>query len=331
MPEEMDFKDLITNLTDRSTLNRAEFVSNNCINILKTDKDIGLIEAEIQGNTIIPYKLIIDLSKKNLCDIIQHDCPDFLARKSPNNKFCKHIAKFFLILKDLDSQFALKLLTEFNSKKYSYVQGNEIDLYDMNHFINKDLKNQLDFDYKGFDYFFDISELEEDARECLKEILMEAKRLPAALRGFHGGYEGGLFDHILLVTNYTFILGKSKEYNVDIKKAVLTAIYHDFGKISYYSYKRKNITSKIAVDREELDLINGDIIRKFNYEGRDYHVEEALAVLKNNSSVLFFDDEMYKAIIFHHGQWSKYYPIEMNDLAFLIHAADMIASQTHYI
>ncbi|MFW9819307.1 MAG: hypothetical protein ACFFE5_06830, partial [Candidatus Thorarchaeota archaeon] len=118
MPKEVEFKDLITNLTDRSTLNRAEFVSNNCIKILKTDKDIGLIEAEIQGNTIIPYKLIIDLSKKNLYDIIQHDCPDFLARKKPNNKFCKHIAKFFLILKDLDSQFALKLLTEFNSKKY---------------------------------------------------------------------------------------------------------------------------------------------------------------------------------------------------------------------
>jgi HD superfamily phosphohydrolase YqeK len=151
------------------------------------------------------------------------------------------------------------------------------------------------------------------------------------LRGFHGGYEGGLFDHILLVTNYTYIMGKSEDFNVDIKKAVLTAIYHDFGKISYYSFKRKNITSRIAVSRKELDIVHEDISKKFNYEGRDYHVEEAVAVIKNQSPLLFFDDEMYKAIIFHHGQWSKYYPIDMSELATLIHTADMIASQTHFV
>jgi hypothetical protein len=78
-------------------------------------------------------------------------------------------------------------------------------------------------------------------------------------------------------------------------------------------------------------MVHEDITRKFNYEGRDYHVEEALAVLKKNSNILFFDDEMYQAIIFHHGQWSKYTPIEMNDLATLIHTADMIASQTYFV
>ncbi len=59
--------------------------------------------------------------------------------------------------------------------------------------------------------------------------------------------------------------------------------------------------------------------------------KEALAVLKRNIQVLFFDDEMYQAIIFHHGQWSKYYPIDMNELATLVHRADMIASQTHFV
>ncbi len=331
MLEEKDFEDLIKNFTDRNTLTRAESVSNNCIRILKTNKEIGLIEAEIQGNKIVPYKLTIDISKKNSFDVITHNCPDFLSRKKPNNKFCKHIAKFFLILNHQDHEFAIRLLTEFNSKIYKQAQGTKIDLHDMNHFVNKDLKNQLDFEYKGFDYFFDLSGLEDATREFLKEILMEAKRLPAALRGFHGGYEGGLFDHILLVTNYTYLLGKSKDYNVDIKKAILTAIYHDFGKISYYSFKKKDIISKIAVDRAELNVVHEDIISRFNYEGRDYHVEEAIAVLKKHSLVLFFDDEMYKAIIFHHGQWSKYYPIEMNELATLIHTADMIASQTHYV
>ncbi len=331
MPEEKDFEELIKKFTDKNTLNRADSVSNSCIRIFKTNKEIGLIEAEIQGNTIVPYKLTIDLSKNYFYDVINHNCPDFLARKKPNNRFCKHITKFFLILNNQDCKFANKILTEFNLKINQQTEGNEIDLEDMNHFVNKDLKNQLDFDYEGFDFFFDISGLEDDTRICLKEILMEAKRLPAALRGFHGGYEGGLFDHILLVTNYTYIMGKSEDFNVDIKKAILTAIYHDFGKISYYSFKRKNVTSKIAVAREELDIVHEDIIRKFNYEGRDYHVEEALAVLKNESHILFFDDEMYQAIIFHHGQWSKYYPIEMNELATLVHTADMIASQTHFV
>jgi hypothetical protein len=329
MQNEKDFKDLIANLTNKNILARAESISDNLIRILNINKKFGLIEAEIQGNTIIPYELTIDLSKNSSYDIINHNCPDFLARKKPNNKFCKHIAKLFLILNNQDSEFALKLLTGFNSKIIKHVPVNQNDLHDMNHFVNRDLKNQLDFTYRGFDYFFDLSGIEDDAKECLKEILMESKSLPAALGGFHGDYEGGLFDHILLVTNYTYILAKSKDYDVDIKKAILTAIYHDFGKISYYSYKKKDINSKFTVDRGELDLINEDIIRRFNYEGRDYHVEEALAVLKNLSPILFLDDEMYRSIIFHHGQWSKYYPIEMSELATLIHTADMIASQTH--
>jgi len=331
MLKEKDFEDLITNLTDRNTLSQAELFSSNCIRILKTDKELGLIEAEIQGNSIVPYKLTIDLSKKNSHDVISHDCPDFLTRKKPKNKFCKHIAKLFLNLRHQDSEFATMLLTEFISKINKQVQGNKIDLHDMKHFINKDLKEQLDFDYKGFDFFFDVSGLKDVEINCIKQILMEAKKLPAAISGFHGDYEGGLFDHILLVTNYSYILSKSEDYNVDVKKAILTAIYHDFGKISYYSFKNSDKKSKFIVDREELDLIHEDIIRKFNYEGRDYHIEETLALLKKHSSVLFIDDEMYKAIIFHHGQWSKYHPIEMNELATLIHTADMIASQTHCV
>jgi HD superfamily phosphohydrolase YqeK len=239
--------------------------------------------------------------------------------------------KFFDVLRNQDYNFTLDLLKELDSKISIENQQKKIDLLDFNHFVNIELKNQLDFEYKGFDFFFNLSGLEGAARECIKEILKEAKKLPAALRGFHGGYEGGLFDHILLVTNYAYRLSKSMDYDVDVKKAVLTAIYHDFGKISYYSYKRKNIISTIAIDREELDVIHEDIVSKFKYEGRDYHVEEALAVLKKNRHKLFLDDEMSRAIIFHHGPWSKYYPIEMNELANLIHKADMIASQTHFI
>jgi len=331
MVDQQDFAEKFENLTDKSTLARVETVSDSCIRILKIDKEIGLIEAEIQGNKIIPYKLNLDFTQRNLHDIIYHDCPDYLARKKPINKFCKHIIKFFYFLNDQDSDLALNLLNKLNNTIIEYMQNKKIDLLDFNHFVDEDLKSQLDFEYKGFEYFFDLIELKDSARTCLREILKESKKLPAALGGFHGAYEGGLFDHILLVTNYAYKLSKSMEYNVDFKKAVLTAIYHDFGKISYYCFKRKDIESKIAVDREELDIIHEEIVRKFNYEGRHYHVEEALAVLENNKHILFFDDEICQAIIFHHGEWSKYYPIVMNELAKLVHKADMIASQTHFV
>jgi len=326
-----DFAEILKSLTDKSTLDRAESISSNCIRILKIDKEIGLIKAEVQGNKLIPYKLKVDISQKTLYDMIYHDCPDYLARKKPNNRFCKHIVKFFYILNNQDSGLAHRLLTEFNTKIIELPQINKNDLSDINHFINKDLEKQLTFDYKGFDFFFELIELDDSARKIVKDILIESRKLPAALRGFHGGYEGGLFDHILLVTNYAYKLSNSKSYQVNVKKAVLTAIYHDFGKVSYYSYKKKDITSKITVAREELDKVHDEIVRKFNYEGRHYHVEEALAVLRNNKHVLFYDDEMYKAIIFHHGPWSKYYPIDMNELANLVHEADMIASQTHFV
>lgn len=331
MVDLQDFTELIKNLADKSTLNKAEGISNNCIRLLKIDKGIGLIEAEIQGNTIIPYKLNLNLNQNNLYNMINHDCPDYLARKRPNNMFCKHIIKFFYFLNEHDPYLTLDLLNKITNIKIQYKENKIINLDDLNHFVNSDLKNQLDFDYKGFEYFFDVAELDDSAKFCLREILNESKKLPAALGGFHGAYEGGLFDHILLVTNYTYNLSKSLNYNVDVKKAVLTAIYHDFGKISYYCYKMKNLESKIAVEREELDIIHEEIVNRFNYEGRHFHVEEALAVLKNNKHVLFFDDEILKAIIFHHGEWSKYYPIDMNELAKLIHKADMIASQTHYV
>jgi HD superfamily phosphohydrolase YqeK len=331
MVHHQEFKELIKNLADRNTIDKAGTISDNCIRIIKIEREIGLIETEIQGNSLIPYKLHLNLTQKSLYDIIFHDCPDYLARKRPNNKFCKHIIKFFYFLNDLDSDLANGVLNKISNLLIKYPSDETVDLYNLNIFINSDVPNQLDFNYKGFDFFFNLLELEDSSRKCLRKILQESKKLPAALGGFHGAYDGGLFDHILLVTNYAYILSKSKEYNVDFKKAVLTAIYHDFGKISYYCYKKKDIDSKITVDREELDIIHKEIVRKFNYEGRHYHVEEALAVLKNHKHLLFFDDEMLKAIIFHHGEWSEYYPIEMNELAKLIHKADMIASHTHGI
>ncbi len=331
MIEKDEFWQTLRSLSSRTILERANSIKNDCIQIIEINKEVGLINALVQGNEIIPYNLTINVSEQNIHDAIRHDCPDYLARKKPNNKFCKHIVKFFSILNNQDSELATRLLNKIYAKIPNQTQKRDTDLFDLNHFMNEAIKSQLDFDYKGFDYFFDILELNDLARECIRGILIEAKKLPAALGGFHGAYDGGLFDHILLVTNYVYRLNNSAKYDVDMKKAVLTAIYHDFGKISYYSLKKEDIIPKIEVPREELDKVNKEIITKFKYEGRDYHVEEGLAVLKKYKDILFLDDEMFKAIIFHHGRWSKYFPIDMNELAILIHEADMTASHTHFI
>lgn len=331
MEEQNDFVKMIEDLTNKNTRERAQSITDNKIRIFNIDKENKLVEAELQGTNISPYKIIINLAIENPKKIIYHDCPDYLARKKLNNKFCKHLTKLIIFLRKEDPPFALNLLQEIHKKLSINSQVRLRKSPDFNQFFNEDLENQLEFKYKGFDYFFDFLEISNSGRSCLKELLMEAKKLPAALRGFHGGYEGGLFDHILLVTNYVYELSKSSKSQVNIQKAVLTAIYHDFGKISYYSYKRRQQHSYVISDREELDKIHENIQKKYKYFGRDYHVEEALAVLKRNDKVLFNDDEISKAIIFHHGQWSKYYPIDMTELASLIHKADMIASQTHYV
>lgn len=331
MEDQNEFEKIIKDLTNKSTLERARSIPDDTIRILSIDKKIKNIEAEIQGNKLTPYKIKLNLSQVSLPRIVYHDCPDYLARKKHNNKFCKHLAKFFLFLRSEDPIFASEILEELYKKLTMQTQVRMEVSPDLNHFINLDIENQLEFDYNGFDYFFDLLNISKSGRNCLKELLNEAKKLPAALRGFHGGYKGGLFDHILLVTNYVFEMSKSMKSQVDIKKAVLTAIYHDFGKISYYSYKRKYKHPHIILDREELDKIHQEIKERYKYFGRHYHVEEALAVLKKNEQILYNDDEISKAIIFHHGQWSKYYPIEMTELATLIHKADMIASQTHFV
>jgi len=331
MEDQNEFEKIINDLTNKSTLERARSIPDDTIRIITIDKKIKNIEAEIQGNKLTPYKIKLNLSQVSLPRIVYHDCPDYLARKKFNNKFCKHLAKFFLFLRSEDPVFAFKLLEELNKRLTMQTQVRMEVSPDLNHFINMDIESQLEFDYNGFDYFFDLLNISVSGRKCLKELLNEAKKLPAALRGYHGGYKGGLFDHILLVTNYAFELNNSMESQVDIKKAILTAIYHDFGKISYYSYKRKYKHPHTILDREELDKIHQKIEERYKYSGRDYHVEEALAVLKKNEQILYNDDEISKAIIFHHGQWSKYSPIEMTELAALIHKADMIASQTHFI
>lgn len=216
-------------------------------------------------------------------------------------------------------------------------------------FINEELDKVLDFELMDFEFFLNLTNLTDSSKDIIRLILMETKRVPAALKGYHGDYEGGLFDHILLVTNLVFqicedekVLSKyrselqkkgvaiSENYSdIDLPQALLSAIYHDFGKVPYYSFKLDLTSRVISTTKYQREEVSIEITDKFHFKGYDSHVDECISVLKNYR--LPFNDEIYKAIIFHHGKWSYYKPFKPTKLSELIHIADMIASQIYFI
>lgn len=324
-----EFERYIRSLSDIDTLRLSKTILDRKIKILTLNKEKGIINAEIRGTEIVPYFISIDLAQGSLFSAIKHDCYDFINRKQKRNQFCKHLIKLFYYLKKEDLRFANEVLKKLTMKANGNDKKKNFTQVDLNRFINKDLENRLNFEYCGFDYFFDTAELSGSEIERITKVLVESTVLPASISGHHGGYDGGLFDHTLLVTNYAYRICKSTKDQIGVKKAILAAIYHDFGKVPRYAFKRTLYNCQITTTREDLDAINREIAQKFNCSGRDFHVEGAIAVIKKYN--IWFDDEMYKAIIFHHGSWSKYKPFKTNKLGTLIHVADMIASQIFQI
>jgi hypothetical protein len=197
-------------------------------------------------------------------------------------------------------------------------------------FINPDIVELTNIELKGFEFFFKLMGLDKITRRELYFILSDARRLPAALGGYHGDYQGGLFDHTLLVANFTnFYYNRDVDDNSWLFQALLTAICHDFGKIHYYGVKCGLFDLNIKLERSESERIRSEIHSKYKLVGNDRHVENGIAVIRKyltNYNQLF-DDDMYIGVVFHHGPWSKYRPHNFTKLSSLIHKADMKASQ----
>ena len=213
-------------------------------------------------------------------------------------------------------------------------------------FLKESLNNRIQLECKELDFFLNLIDLETQSEQNVRLIMGEAKKLPAALGGYHGGYRGGLFDHILLVTNLSYNIYKNPtlatnkletlnvpyldDYSAtQIENVVKAAIYHDFGKVPYYLYRKGIRDRKVITYKKEREAIHREIVGQFGYKGNDAHVEECIAVLKKFD--IPFDKEIYQAIIFHHGRWSKYRPFNSNTLGTLLHGADMIASRKYKI
>jgi len=196
-------------------------------------------------------------------------------------------------------------------------------------FINEDIPNMVDIELQDFPFFFELIDLDDTTKKDLNLILSEERRLPAALGGWHGSYTGGLFDHTLLVVNYAHFYCESRDDKSWLRKVLLTAICHDFGKIHYYGFKLGLDDRKINISFNEAEAVQLDLTSRFNLTGKDQHVENGIAVIRKylTNYGLLFDDDMYLGIIYHHGPWSKYQPHNFTKLSSLIHKADMKASQ----
>ena len=103
-----DFSVLLKTFTDKGTLNRSVSISNAAFKILKYDSEGGIIKATVSGSKEEPYIIEINTNEK----IIRHNCHDYETRRANNKKFCKHITKLFLILKEKNYNSAELILNK---------------------------------------------------------------------------------------------------------------------------------------------------------------------------------------------------------------------------
>ncbi|MFX0026565.1 MAG: hypothetical protein ACFE8M_09105 [Candidatus Hermodarchaeota archaeon] len=113
-----EFNILLKSFTDKTTLNRAVSVSESAFNIKKVDLNEGLILGNVVGSKEEPYLFKIDLNEKEL----KHNCHDFQTRRAKEKKFCKHLIRLFLILREKDQKIAVSFLRKIsdNIEKWEF-------------------------------------------------------------------------------------------------------------------------------------------------------------------------------------------------------------------
>lgn len=96
------FNVLINSFVDKGTLNRSVSVSDAAFELLTYDRDKGMIKSKVAGSKEESYIIEIDTNQK----ILRHNCHDFETRRAENKRFCKHLTKLFLLLKEKNENTA---------------------------------------------------------------------------------------------------------------------------------------------------------------------------------------------------------------------------------
>jgi len=114
-----NYNALLKAFLDKGTINRAAILSEDNFIIKEFDYKNGIIRVEVVGIKESSYNIEINTKSKTLV----HNCHDFQERRAANKKFCKHLAKLFLLLRDKDSASALKFLREIaeNINEYKFL------------------------------------------------------------------------------------------------------------------------------------------------------------------------------------------------------------------
>lgn len=102
-----DFGVLLNAFLDKGTINRAVAITDDAFKINEFDFSKGIIKVMISGSKEESYVVSIDVNNKKL----QHNCHDFQTNRVENKKFCKHLAKLFLLLKEKDEATTSKILS----------------------------------------------------------------------------------------------------------------------------------------------------------------------------------------------------------------------------
>ncbi len=103
-----NFNVLLKAFLDKGTINRTVTISEEDFHITEFDFEKGSIKAKVAGSKMEQYIIKINIKNEKLI----HNCHDFQTRRSENKKFCKHIAKLFLLLKEKDEESAINFLNE---------------------------------------------------------------------------------------------------------------------------------------------------------------------------------------------------------------------------
>jgi hypothetical protein len=194
-------------------------------------------------------------------------------------------------------------------------------------FVNEDLNDLFKNELKDLDFFINLINVDDSEAERIYYLFQTMKYLPASIRKFHGFYIGGLHDHVMIVTNIAY----QNYHNLNCKAVketnlIKAAMYHDLGKIDLYATKKKWATDfKYHSEPKDLGMARFCIQKDFKVKGKDNHVERCFTVMKN--AKLSVNPEVEKAITFHHGGWSLYFPKKSCPISAILHAADMIAAK----
>ncbi|MFX0035263.1 MAG: DUF2240 family protein [Candidatus Hermodarchaeota archaeon] len=104
--ESNSFGVLLNAFTDKATLNRSVSIADDAFESLEYNSEKGILKSKVLGSKKESYIIELDLNKK----IFYHNCHDYESRRAENKKFCKHITKLFLLLRENDEKSAEILL-----------------------------------------------------------------------------------------------------------------------------------------------------------------------------------------------------------------------------